>query len=271
MQLEHQFSVPAPIDVVWKALLDPELVAPCMPGATLSRVEGTEFDGSVKVKLGPVNLTYKGSGQFVEADEESRKAVMKASGKDVRGNSTASATVSVALRPDGSGTTANVTTDLSITGRPAQLGRGMITDVGGKILNQFASNLAARLAPEPVASETAAESASAETAERTGTETAGGTGTAAAERTGTERTGAETAGGTGTAAAERTGTERTGAEAPAAGSTGAQSAKPRQSAEEPEALDLLGTAAGPVLKRVLPVVGAIVVAVIIYLVLRSHG
>ncbi|GDY30218.1 SRPBCC family protein [Gandjariella thermophila] len=234
MQLEHQFSVPAPIDVVWKALLDPELVAPCMPGATLSRVEGGEFDGSVKVKLGPVNLTYKGSGQFVETDEQNRKAVMKASGKDVRGNSTASATVSVELRPDGSGTTANVTTDLSITGRPAQLGRGMITDVGGKILNTFATNLAARLAPEPVAGQTAAESATAEPAGES------------AETTGAGKAGAETA-----------------------GSGGAPQAQ--QPAAEPEALNLLGTAAGPVLKRVLPVVGVIALALIVYFVLRNRG
>jgi carbon monoxide dehydrogenase subunit G len=247
MQLEHQFSVPAPIDVVWKALLDPELVAPCMPGATLSRVEGSEFDGSVKVKLGPVNLTYKGSGQFVETDEQDRKAVLKASGKDVRGNSTASATVSVELRPDGSGTTAAVTTDLSITGRPAQLGRGMMTEVGGKILNTFASNLAARLAPEPVAADTAAESA---TAQPTGTEPADGAQTDGAQTDGAQIDGA----------------------VPATGPTAAPQVQPlpQQPAAEPEALDLLGTAAGPVLKRVLPVVGVIALAVILYVVLRNR-
>jgi carbon monoxide dehydrogenase subunit G len=257
MQLEHQFSVPAPIDVVWKALLDPELVAPCMPGATLSRVEGSEFDGSVKVKLGPVNLTYKGSGQFVETDEQDRKAVLKASGKDVRGNSTASATVSVELRPDGSGTTAAVTTDLSITGRPAQLGRGMMTEVGGKILNTFASNLAARLAPEPVAADTAAESA---TAQPTGTEPADGAQTDGAQTDGAQTDGAQT-----------DGAQIDGA-VPATGPTAAPQVQPlpQQPAAEPEALDLLGTAAGPVLKRVLPVVGVIALAVILYVVLRNR-
>ncbi|EHR50026.1 hypothetical protein SacmaDRAFT_1757 [Saccharomonospora marina XMU15] len=142
MRLDHEFTVPAPIDEVWKAVLDPERVAPCMPGATLSSVEGDNFKGTVKVKLGPVSLLYKGSGEFVEKDEQARKLLIKASGKDARGAGTAAATVTVTLTAEGGSTKGNVATDLNVTGRPAQFGRGMISEVGGKILDTFAANLA---------------------------------------------------------------------------------------------------------------------------------
>ncbi|HEX3779988.1 MAG TPA: SRPBCC domain-containing protein [Pseudonocardiaceae bacterium] len=145
MQLEHQFTVPASPEVVWAAVVDPARVAPCMPGATLTEVNGSEFAGSVKVKLGPVSLLYKGSGQFVEIDEQSRRVVIKAAGKDSRGNGTASATVTVTLRADGEQTHGTVVTDLAITGKPAQFGRGMIAEVGGKILDTFATCLAGKL------------------------------------------------------------------------------------------------------------------------------
>jgi carbon monoxide dehydrogenase subunit G len=154
VQLEHQFTVPAPPDVVWAAVVDPARVAPCMPGATLTEVNGSEFAGSVKVKLGPVSLLYKGSGQFVEIDEQSKRVVIKASGKDSRGNGTASATVTVTLKADGANTHGVVATDLAITGKPAQFGRGMISEVGGKILDTFANCLAGKLGVEaPATSE----------------------------------------------------------------------------------------------------------------------
>jgi uncharacterized protein len=145
MQLEHHVSVPAPIDVVWGALLDPERVAPCMPGATLTGVDGDSFTGTMKVKLGPVVLLYKGTGTFTERDEQARRAVLKAAAKDSRGNGTVNATVTITLTEEGDQTSGTVVTDLSITGRPAQFGRGMIADVGGKILEQFASCLSDKL------------------------------------------------------------------------------------------------------------------------------
>jgi carbon monoxide dehydrogenase subunit G len=157
VQLEHQFTVPAPPDVVWAAVVDPARVAPCMPGATLTEVNGSEFAGSVKVKLGPVSLLYKGSGQFVEIDEQSKRVVIKASGKDSRGNGTASATVTVTLKPDGANTHGAVVTDLAITGKPAQFGRGMIAEVGGKILDTFAGCLAGKLGVEAPATPAAEE------------------------------------------------------------------------------------------------------------------
>jgi uncharacterized protein len=152
MQLEHQVSVPAPIDVVWGALLDPERVAPCMPGATLTGVEVDSFTGTMKVKVGPIVLLYKGTGTFTERDEQARRAVLKAAAKDSRGNGTVNATVTITLTEDGGNTSGTVVTDLSITGKPAQFGRGMISDVGGKILEQFAACLSDKLAaPAPAA------------------------------------------------------------------------------------------------------------------------
>jgi carbon monoxide dehydrogenase subunit G len=148
VRLEHSFTVPADIDTVWQAVLDPERVAPCMPGATLSEVNGSAFSGAVKVKLGPISLLYKGSGEFLETDEQARRLVIKAAGKDSRGNGTAAATVTVTLTAEGESTTGSVSTDLTVTGKPAQFGRGMIYEVGGRILNTFATCLATKLAPE---------------------------------------------------------------------------------------------------------------------------
>ncbi|MGH3360562.1 MAG: SRPBCC family protein [Nocardioidaceae bacterium] len=166
MQLTHQFAVPASIEETWTAFNDLELIAPCFPGATLSSVEGDEFTGGVKVKLGPISLQYNGSGHFVERDEAGRRAVIEAKGKDKRGNGTASATITAHLTEDGGGTNVAVDTDLNITGKPAQFGRGVIQDVSDKLLGQFVDCIAGKLgrrgdqaAPED---ETAAPAASTE-------------------------------------------------------------------------------------------------------------
>ena len=151
MQLEHQLSIPAPIDVVWPALLDPERVAPCVPGATLTGVDGASFTGTVKIKVGPITLLYKGTGSFTEQDEQARRAVLKASAKDTRGNGTINATVTLTLTDEGDRTAGVVGTDLSITGKPAQFGRGMIADVGGKIIEQFTACLSEKLGQPAVA------------------------------------------------------------------------------------------------------------------------
>ncbi len=151
MRLDHEFTVPAPIGEVWQAVVDPERVAPCMPGATLTKVEGDAFSGTVKVKLGPISLLYKGKGEFLEKDETAHKVTIKASGKDSRGAGTASATVTLTLTESDGGTHGSVATDLAITGKPAQFGRGLISEVGGKILDTFAGCLSGKLAPEPAA------------------------------------------------------------------------------------------------------------------------
>ena len=145
MQLENSFTVPVPIDEAWRVLLDIERIAPCMPGAALDTVDGDAFTGRVKVKLGPINLTYQGKASFVEKDAAAHQAVIDARGKDQRGNGTAAATITANLAREGSITRVHVITDLNITGRPAQFGRGVMTDVGNKLLGQFADKLAAQL------------------------------------------------------------------------------------------------------------------------------
>ena len=142
MRLEHSFTVPVPVSDAWQVLLDLPRVAACMPGATLTGVEGDTFTGTVKVKVGPITLTYSGKGRFVERDEEAHRAVIEAGGRDIRSAGTASATVTATLVPEGDTTRAEVVTDLTVTGRPAQFGRGMISEVGEKLIGQFADCLA---------------------------------------------------------------------------------------------------------------------------------
>jgi carbon monoxide dehydrogenase subunit G len=145
VQLENSFTVPVPVDEAWRVLLDIERIAPCMPGAALDSVTGDDFTGRVKVKLGPINLTYQGKASFIEKDEAAHRAVIDARGKDQRGNGTAAAMITARLQGEGQTTRVDVLTDLNITGRPAQFGRGVMTDVGNKLLGQFADKLAAQL------------------------------------------------------------------------------------------------------------------------------
>jgi len=158
VQLEHSFSVPVGIDEAWPILIDIERIGPCMPGAAIDSVDGDEFTGTVKVKLGPINLTYKGKAAFIEKDADARRAVIDARGRDARGNGTASAKITATLHQEGSGTLVKVITDLDITGKPAQFGRGVMVDVGNKLLGQFADTLAKTLkGPDATATVTAAD------------------------------------------------------------------------------------------------------------------
>ena len=146
MDLTHRFSVPAQMDEAWNAFNDLEGLAPCFPGATISSVEGDEFSGSVKIKLGPIALVYTGSGRYVERNDAERRVVIEARGKDKRGNGTATATVTAKFAGNGDQTQIEVFTDLAITGKPAQFGRGVISDVSDKLLNQFVSCVSDRFA-----------------------------------------------------------------------------------------------------------------------------
>jgi uncharacterized protein len=146
MQLEHRFTVPASIDVAWDALMDLESVGSCFPGATVTSVEGDEFSGTCKIKLGPISMQYSGSGRFTERDDSSHRAVIEAKGKDKRGNGTAAVTVTTSLTAESEERTAvAVDTDLNITGKPAQFGRGVIQDVSDKLLGQFTECLESKI------------------------------------------------------------------------------------------------------------------------------
>jgi len=137
MQLVHSFSVPAAPERTWALLTDLEQVGSCFPGATVTEASDEEFSGTVKVKLGPIAMMYSGSGQFLTRDDADHRATIEARGKDKRGNGTAGATVMLNLSPDGGGTKVDVKTDLSITGKPAQFGRGVMQDVSDKLLGKF--------------------------------------------------------------------------------------------------------------------------------------
>ena len=153
MELTNSFTVPADIDTAWKTLLDVEAIAPCMPGATLESVDGDEFSGNVKVKLGPVSMTYGGQARFLSKDESTHTAVIEGTGKETRGSGTARANVTTAMVAEGPNLTrVDVTTDLTITGKAAQFGRGVMQDVAGRLVSQFASNLEGVIAsriPQP--------------------------------------------------------------------------------------------------------------------------
>jgi carbon monoxide dehydrogenase subunit G len=242
MQLENTFTVPAGIDEAWAAFNDPRQVAPCFPGATLDNYEGDSFSGTVKVKLGPISLTYKGKGTFVERDGKAHKVVIEASGRDSRGNGTASATVTGTLHADGDArTTVKMVTDMTVTGRPAQFGRGVMADVSDKIVGQFSSCLANKLGSS---GETAAPEAAAAPAAGATSSTA----TSSAKP----------------AAATKTAPAPAGSTASANGVAPKLAPAPEPSRSEVDAIDLLDTAGAPVLKRLGPVlVGLLVVFIVI--------
>jgi uncharacterized protein len=148
MELEHSFTVPVPMDRAWDVLLDVERVASCMPGATLESVDGDEIHGRIKVKVGPINMMYAGTARFVEKDHEAGVVVLQASGKETKGAGTASASIRSMLEDKGDETDVKVVTTLNVTGKPAQFGRGVMSEVSGKLLTIFASNLAATLAQQ---------------------------------------------------------------------------------------------------------------------------
>jgi carbon monoxide dehydrogenase subunit G len=157
MELEHSFTIPVPPEQAWEVLLDVERVAPCMPGATIDAVDGDVISGRIKVKVGPIALTYAGQARFTEKDEQARVVVLEASGKETRGTGTASATVRSTLQDLGGQTRVTVHTTMNITGRPAQFGRGVMVEVGSKIIEKFATNLAAQLATGGPAAELATD------------------------------------------------------------------------------------------------------------------
>ena len=153
MKLENRFTVPVPVEQAWQVLLDVERIAPCMPGATLTKVDGDSFEGTVKVKVGPINLTYGGKARFVSKDDATHVAVIDGSGKETRGTGTAKALITCRLVDRGDSTEVEVDTDLNVTGKPAQFGRGVLADVSGKLVDQFAACLAEEIRAGSVADE----------------------------------------------------------------------------------------------------------------------
>lgn len=205
MKLENTFTVPVSIDTAWQVLLDVERIAPCMPGASLTGRDGDTFTGTVKVKVGPVSLTYGGTASIASRDDENHVAVIEAAGKETRGSGTAKAMITARLHEQDGSTEVAVETELTITGKPAQFGRGVMAEISGKLITQFADRLAVEIASDEVGSGT--------------------------------------------------------------GSDDAETAPAAAQAPAPEAIDLLGAAGMPVLKRIVPlaaVVGAIVALLVVW-------
>ena len=161
MQLESAFKVPVPVDVAWNTLLDYPRLARCMPGATVTEVTGDDVLGQVKVKLGPVSITYQGKVTFTEKDEARHRIVASAAGREVRGSGTASAQVTAVMTDAGGATEVSVLTDLNITGKPAQFGRSVVAEVSERLIGQFAENLARELETSKSGTVTGAATATA--------------------------------------------------------------------------------------------------------------
>ena len=141
MELTNDFRVALPVERAWAVLTDVEQIAPCLPGAQLQEIEGDEYRGIVKVKVGPITAQYKGQAKFLSLDPESHVAVLRAEGRETRGQGNANATITAVLTPDGEGTAVAINTDLTVTGRVAQFGRGVLADVSAKLLDQFVADL----------------------------------------------------------------------------------------------------------------------------------
>ena len=162
MDLNHQFEVPVPVEEAWKILTDVERIAPCLPGAELQEVEGDTYRGVVKVKVGPIQAQFKGQASFIERDDAGHKAVLKGEGRDTGGKGNAAAVITAqlsALSP--TNTECKVHTDLSITGKVAQFGRGAMADISEKILAQFVVNLNELIATQPASTTAATDTAQA--------------------------------------------------------------------------------------------------------------
>ena len=215
MELNNDFEVAAPVDLVWAVLTDVERIAPCLPGAQLLEIEGDEFRGVVKIKVGPITAQYKGAASFSERDDVEHRAVLRAEGRDTRGAGNAAADITAELEATDIGTKVTVTTDLTVTGKVAQFGRGVMADVSKKLMGQFAENLSDLIAAS--GDETVVESPADEV--------------------------------TVDAPVDETPAVRV------------------VDAPEVEAIDLLGAAGAPILKRLVPTLLAVVAVVVIILIL----
>jgi len=261
MELDNSFTVPATPDRAWDVLLDVERIAPCMPGATVEEFDGEVVTGRIKVKVGPVALTYRGTAKFLERDPEARVVVLEASGKETRGAGTASATVRASLEPaaTGEGTQVVMHTTMNVTGRPAQFGRGVIAEVGGKLIEKFAGNLAELISADsnaPSADAIAAETSSADVADSAAE--AGSAEVASPAEVASQAEVASAAGaGTGSGPA-------TSAVPPAAAVRPASSAAATPpAAKGDDSLNLVRLVGPAVLKRVVPVAAAVAVVVLL--------
>jgi uncharacterized protein len=277
IELDNSFTVPVPPEQAWDVLLDVERIAPCMPGASVLSVDDDSIEGQVKVKLGPLSLTYKGTAKFVEKDQATRTIVLDASGKETRGAGTASASVNAVLKPgeEPGTTTATIHTSLNVTGRPAQFGRSLLPEISGKLIAQFADNLAALITADGAA--TAAEAATpapdaAASAAATAADGAASGAEAAATTQGAASGEAPAPPEAATDQATASGEGTASATAPAQATAAPAVSRPPAPKQE-ESLNAFKYVVVPVLKRVLPVaaVGTAIALLVRKLVRRNKA
>jgi carbon monoxide dehydrogenase subunit G len=262
MELTNTFDVSVPVETAWAVLTDVERIAPCLPGAQLQEIEGDEYRGIVKVKVGPITAQYKGKATFVEKDDVNHKAVLDASGRDTRGQGNASATITAQLEPSGEGTHVTVTTDLTVTGKVAQFGRGVLADVSAKLLGQFVDNLEQTVLTDDAL-------AAAEVVEEAEKALVDAEVAAIAEVASVAEAIEEAVEAVELAEAE----EEQGIvdpEAVVAAEVKVEEAVRKIDMPEPEAIDLLEHAGSPVLKRAVPVFGVALVVFVLWRVLRRR-
>jgi carbon monoxide dehydrogenase subunit G len=261
MEMDHSFTVPVVPDRAWDVLLDVERIAPCMPGATVEEFDGEVVTGRIKVKVGPVSLTYRGTAKFTERNPDTKNIVLEASGKETRGAGTASATVQAWLEPESSGEATKVSmhTTMNVTGRPAQFGRGVIVEVGGKLVEQFAQNLRQQIIGD--SADAPAEGAPAEAA---GTEAAvGGTGAAAAGAAETAAAGTTATASDGTEANASAGQpsvttdDQTRTTTPPVTAPVASTSSASPAAAAADSINLIRLVGPSILKRVVPIAVAV--------------
>jgi hypothetical protein len=305
VELTNEFEVAVPIDRAWAVLTDLERIAPCLPGAQLQEIEGDEYRGVVKVKVGPITAQYKGAARFVERDESAYRAVLQASGRDTRGQGNASATISAQLvAKEPSITQVEVLTDLSVTGKVAQFGRGVMADVSAKLMAQFVENLESRVLvgedAGPKEAQVAEDNSSTdETSSQPAHQTppdeadvvalvkaaqaAAGTGSAAKKPAKKSAKKVAKKAGTVPAKVEEAKVEEARVEEARVEEAKVEEAKVEEPATEhrdsllrrvdaPEAepIDLLETAGSPVLKRALPLLGLVAAALIVLRLVRRR-
>jgi carbon monoxide dehydrogenase subunit G len=266
MELTNDFRVALPVERAWAVLTDLERIAPCMPGAQLQEIEGDEHRGIVKVKVGPITAQYKGKATFVSRDEEAHVAVLRAEGQETRGQGNASATITATLTPDGDGTAVTVHTDLTITGKVAQFGRGVLVDVSAKLLDQFVASLESTVLADELPAAAAAAGGGGESDPEAipaaqsepitdGVEVGSATGPLVQDGPVTPDTSAAAA----EWPTESPVAESPGTESPAVTPPTDRPAIRRIDGPDAVPVDLLGTAGSPVAKRVGPVLAAVAI------------
>jgi carbon monoxide dehydrogenase subunit G len=274
MQLTNEFRVGVPPAQAFTVLTDLERIAPCMPGAQLQEVEGQEYRGVVKVKVGPITAQYKGKAMLIEQDEAAGRAVLRAEGRDTRGQGNANATITASLTPDGDGTKVVVVTDLTVTGKVAQFGRGVLADVSAKLLGQFVDSLEANVLRgngEATASGGSSEASAAPAETAAAPAAAAATASPAPASATAASAPAETGSPAQTEAAPSAGSSAaTGVSSPPSGhDNGSSTPSGIRKIDGPEAtpVDLLDAAGASVAKRAIPLV-AVVGVVLVFLLWR---